>query len=360
MSSSTATSISTPGGFHTLNDMSIFDKLFGKPKPNQVPAEPAPLSASVSEKHSLYPPTMGPPPSAEEKIQDFIFDPSTMHYTRAFRRGDPQLPAEEQRRWVSARREVMNHLVNIATSGPWVDYLVLRGSLALKSCLGKEAREPGDIDWVIQPSELRMDHPEAKQMLNSIIRDVTESPHCCDALIEHQDITRTDIWAYDRAPGHRIAFPWRCGDLPPAIVQMDFVFNQSLRLPAFTGEIRFEEGSSTGTRVGMASLEESLAWKLLWLINDTHPQGKDLYDAVLLAEQSTLSPQVLKSVLESEGCWRAGKILSEFPFANLDCDNVDWENFLKECPWVQGDIRYWHGRLLTALKPTVDQLKNEE
>ena len=34
----------------------------------------------------------------------------------------------------------------------------------------------------------------------------------------------------------------------------------------------------------------ALAWKLLWLATDTYPQGKDLYDAVLLAENTTVGP----------------------------------------------------------------------
>ncbi|PYC74957.1 hypothetical protein C7C45_03455 [Micromonospora arborensis] len=33
----------------------------------------------------------------------------------------------------------------------------------------------------------------------------------------------------------------------------------------------------------------ALAWKLLWLATDRYPQGKDLYDAALLAEHTTVT-----------------------------------------------------------------------
>lgn len=309
------------------------------------------------QKRPEYPPTMGPPPSAGESIADFIFDPSTQHYTRAFRRGDPVLPPEEQQRWVSARRKIMTHLVSIATSGSGAHYLVLRGSLALKSCLGEEAREPGDIDWVIQPSEMRMDDRESKEMLEGIIHGVIANPKCDDVWIEHQNITSTDIWTYDRAPGHRIAFPWRCGELPPAIVHMDFVFEQPLHAPAINEEIRFDQG--TRKRVTMASPEESLAWKLSWLASDMYPQGKDLYDAVLLAELIILPPQLLKRVMVDSKTWEGERTLERFPFARKDEDNVDWENFLKECPWVQGTAEEWTSRLLRAMHPVIDGLNKE-
>ena len=51
-----------------------------------------------------------------------------------------------------------------------------------------------------------------------------------------------------------------------------------------------------------ASNEESLAWKLLWLFSDFYPQGKDRYDAVLLAERTALRSSLLKTVLEDGDC----------------------------------------------------------
>ncbi|MFG2526860.1 hypothetical protein [Streptomyces sp. NPDC048516] len=38
----------------------------------------------------------------------------------------------------------------------------------------------------------------------------------------------------------------------------------------------------------------SLAWKVLWLVSDLHPEGKDLYDALLLAESTELPSALLR------------------------------------------------------------------
>lgn len=64
----------------------------------------------------------------------------------------------------------------------------------------------------------------------------------------------------------------------------------------------------------VASDEESLAWKLLWLYSDIHPQGKDLYDAVLLAERTALQTSLLKTVLQDADSWVPSRITETFPF----------------------------------------------
>ena len=44
----------------------------------------------------------------------------------------------------------------------------------------------------------------------------------------------------------------------------------------------------------------ALAWKLLWLATDTYPQGKDLYDAVLLAEHTTVDQSLVRQLMRPE------------------------------------------------------------
>jgi len=42
--------------------------------------------------------------------------------------------------------------------------LILRGSVLLKTWLGTDAREPGDLDWVIVPATLNVTEPFATQL----------------------------------------------------------------------------------------------------------------------------------------------------------------------------------------------------
>ena len=51
--------------------------------------------------------------------------------------------------WHRARRRVMDHLLRLVADSPWREGLVLRGSLVLTAWLGRVAREPGDIDFVV-------------------------------------------------------------------------------------------------------------------------------------------------------------------------------------------------------------------
>lgn len=152
--------------------------------------------------------------------------------------------------------------------------------------------------------------------------------------------TVDDIWTYDRVPGRRIVFLWCAPDLPPGVVQMDFVFGE-LMLAAPEVFKLGEQGN-----LWMASRPLSLAWKLLWLEGDIHPQGKDLYDAVLLAEQTQLPLELLQRVLASAG--ELGRLTPDFPLLW----HVDWANFQKEYPWVRGDTIDWQRRLTQALAPT--------
>ncbi len=71
--------------------------------------------------------------------------------------------------------------------------------------------------------------------------------------------------------------------------------------------------SDCSQTVRSVNKEVSLAWKLLWLETDIYPEGKDLYDAALLAEQTQLPLGLLKEVLQS-GDWRSNEELTiEFP-----------------------------------------------
>lgn len=277
-----------------------------------------------------------------------IFDPALLHYSRAFRRGDPRFnDADSHRRWTETRQQVIHHLLQIINESHWKDHLVLRGSLLLKAWLGDEAREPGDIDWVFRPTKVGINDSLAIELFDDLRRRVAENPVVGKAEIEINKIATDDIWTYERAAGKRIIFPWKLDGLPPGSIQMDVVFKEDLWNDPIQTLIPTSENSSL--LIWSVDKELSLAWKLLWLETDIYPQGKDLYDATLLAEQTHLSLDLLKLVLQS-GDWRprGTELTAEFP---LEWE-VDWENFKLEYPWIEGEAEEWQARLSKALQPT--------
>jgi hypothetical protein len=165
------------------------------------------------------------------------------------------------------------------------------------------------------------------------------------------DVTRVameDLWTYERAPGRRLVLPWTSTGLPSGVVQMDFVFNEQLpQQPAVT-EISTAGGDTVS--VLAASPELSLAWKLLWLETDMYPQGKDLYDATLLAERYTVPLELLRHVLGKE--LGAGAV--HFTPASVLAWDVDWQNFVDEYPDVTGTAKQWQQRLAESLGRTFE------
>lgn len=62
-----------------------------------------------------------------------------------------------------------------------------------------------------------------------------------------------------------------------------------------------EPAEVAGVLLPAAARELSLAWKPMWLVGDLYPQGKDLYDAVLLAERHRLPNALLQEVFRQAG-----------------------------------------------------------
>lgn len=281
-----------------------------------------------------------------------IFEPALKHYSRAFRKGDPEFEnAVDRERWDEIRRQVIDHLLEIVNCSKWQPHLVLRGSLLLKAWLGDAAREPGDIDWVFRPETVGSNDSQANELFDDLIRIASEDPAVGNAVIKIEKIAVDDIWTYERAAGKRIVFPWQAENLPSGYVQMDVVFNEPLWSdPVQTFIPNYRDSSKL---IWSVNKEVSLAWKLLWLETDMYPQGKDLYDATLLAEQTHLSLDLLKQILRSSDEWRPlkdGELTIEFP---LRWD-IDWENFQLEYPWVEGEAKEWQARLSKALAPTFE------
>lgn len=310
-----------------------------------------------------YPNTYQADAQKEQRIErPQVFEPALKHFPRAFRLGDPLFQDPEiKRQWLNARLKVIEHLLQMISSSRWNEHLVLRGSLLLKAWLGEVAREPGDVDWVFRPDNATLKHPLSGQLFDELIQMVSEHPQIGDVTIEIDQISIDDIWTYERAEGRRIVFLWKAENLPGGELQMDVVFGEKLLAEPIGMSMLLSEGNPI--HIWSASKELSLAWKLLWLETDSYPQGKDLYDATLLAEQTQLPFDLLHQVLLSSQDWRLfakNKDISwrsGFPWM-MDTEQVDWDNFKLEYPWVEGEASDWLARLTQALAPTFASLDN--
>ena len=302
------------------------------------------------------PRTFEPVPADERMARAKVFDPALQHFSRGFRLGEPEFAdADLGVRWRAARRMAMEHLLNIVVDSPWQENLVLRGSLVLPAWLGDAARPPGDMDWVVTPKTIHVSDLWAGRLFKDLTARVAAHPQVQDVTLLLEHVASDEIWTYDRAPGKRIVFPFRCGELPAGVVQMDFVFCEDLPAAPVLTDIPAADGSVIRCRT--ASPEMSLAWKILWLETDQYPQGKDLYDATLLAEQTPLPLELLKRTFDaaSPHIGYQPNLTAQMPLRW----NVDWENFQLEYPQVGGDAEAWKARLSKALSATLPPAKDD-
>lgn len=177
------------------------------------------------------------------------------------------------------------------------------------------------------------------RMLEGIVDAVRKHP---GAGLRADGVAAEDIWTYERAPGRRLTFPFSTPDVPDGTVQLDFVFNEALPvapIPILIPPLR--------DSIATAPPELALAWKLLWLHTDWYPQGKDLYDAVLLAEFTPISLNLVRDVLRPE----LGAEADTFTAASVLAWRFDdWDSFLQEYPAVHGHPTAWQQRLALALQ----------
>jgi hypothetical protein len=277
-----------------------------------------------------------------------VFEPALKHYSNAYRATDPRFADPERgEAWRTARREAL-HLVLAAIAGSeWVDSLVLRGSVLMSAWFGDDAREPGDLDFVVVPDTWRIDDGRTERMLAGIAEaaQALADARGREVGVSARGAIVEDIWTYDRVPGRRMVLPWGAKGLPGGHVQLDFVFNE--RLPEEPEPVELPGGAL----VQAASPALSLAWKLMWLINDMHGQGKDLYDAVLLAERFGLRRELLHEVFRLSGEWPYGRheILLEDVVEAVGY--VEWNHFVTEYPRFAHAEPEFADRLVRAVTP---------
>ncbi|MEU0082903.1 nucleotidyl transferase AbiEii/AbiGii toxin family protein [Streptomyces sp. NPDC006274] len=275
-----------------------------------------------------------------------VFDPALKHFHRAFRPLDADAP--DAAAWQAARRTALETvLAGVAGSGR-ADSLVLRGSMPLSVWFGQEAREPKDLDFVVVPADWNIEEERTGAMLHEIaaaaqrVAEERGGPLTIDAGGAESEY----IWTYDRVPGRRMVLPWQAPGLPGGQVQLDFVFNERLPVDPVTVAV-------ADTELWAASPELSLAWKVQWLLTDCYTQGKDLYDAALLAERHPLRYELLHEVFRLSGEWPYPQH-EEVGFADVEdaLRYVEWHHFAADYPRFADDEELYARRLLAALAPT--------
>jgi hypothetical protein len=264
------------------------------------------------------------------------FDPALKQFVDAYRPGEPVFgDVEIGKRWRAARETVMNELLTVLGGSRWAEHLVLRGSAAMRAWVGDDARRPGDLDFVVTPVDVTSDSPQARELLDGIKVAAGE------AGLRPEDTAESAIWTYERADGRRLVIPFSAPGVPDGSVQIDVVFGE--RLPIGPEPIALP---GVKALVLAATAELSLAWKLLWLTTDRYPQGKDLYDAALLAEHTTVDVELVRELLLPE---LGDEALTFSAATPLTWHDVDWDNFADEYPGVPGDTVHWQRRLALAL-----------
>jgi hypothetical protein len=275
-----------------------------------------------------------------------VFDPALKHFHRAFRPLDADAP--DAAAWRAARRNALETvLAGVARSGR-ADSLVLRGSMLMSVWFGQEAREPKDLDFVVVPADWNIEEERTGAMLDEIasaaqrVAEERGGPLTIDAGGAESEY----IWTYDRVPGRRMVLPWQATGLPGGQVQLDFVFNERLPAEPVTAAV-------ADTELWAAGPELSLAWKVQWLLTDCYTQGKDLYDAALLAERHPLRYELLHEVFRLSGEWPYPQ-REEVTFADVEdaLRYVEWHHFAADYPRFADDEELYARRLLAALAPT--------
>ncbi|MGX1567132.1 nucleotidyl transferase AbiEii/AbiGii toxin family protein [Streptomyces sp. NPDC055506] len=312
----------------------------------EIPREPL---DDATRRAAQLPKSLRPVPG-DDVVQLPVFDPALKQYQNAYRATDPRFadPARGEA-WRAARRRALHLVLDAIAGSEWVDSLVLRGSVLMSVWFGDAAREPGDLDFVVVPHTWRIDDGRTDRMLTGIAEaaQALADARGREVGVSARGAVVEDIWTYERVPGRRMLLPWGSPGLPGGHVQLDFVFNE--RLPEEPEPVELPGGAI----VQAATPELSLAWKLMWVINDMHAQGKDLYDAVLLAERHPLRRELLHEVFRLSGEWpypyREEILLADVVEA---VGYVEWNHFVKEYPRFRNDERAFADRLVRAVTPT--------
>ncbi|CAH9416000.1 hypothetical protein SGL43_03022 [Streptomyces globisporus] len=286
----------------------------------------------------------------DDAVQRTVFDPALKQYPNAFRNADPVFPSPAATRaWQRARAAALDAVRDGVAGSRWAEALVVRGSVLMALWFGEEAREPGDLDFVVAPASWRMEEERTSDLLAGVAAAAEEQAArgAHGVLLRAAGAVCEDIWTYERVPGRRMMLPWEAPGTPGGWVQLDFVFGEQLPEPPERIVL------PSGAVLYGATPALSLAWKVMWLINDRYAQGKDLYDATLLAERHRLPFDLLQEVFRLSGEWpETGRTRVGREDLDEALGYVEWHHFAGEYPRFEGRGEEFAGRLRAALAPT--------
>ncbi|WP_329184772.1 nucleotidyl transferase AbiEii/AbiGii toxin family protein [Actinacidiphila glaucinigra] len=210
---------------------------------------------------------------------------------------------------------------------------------------------PEGLHWIVDPEPDGTDGTDGPP--GELLELVRAHPDAAPGIRLDAKAARDDgSWTYAGydTPGVRLVIPWHADGLPPGEVSLDFARDERLPEPPVLTAVPRGDGGPPAV-VLTASRELSLAWKLLWLQDDAaaegRAQGKDLYDAVLLAEApgTALTHRLLRRVMSRE----PGHPASAPRLTEVTPHSVDWDTFRAACPHVTGTAAEWLARLSRAL-----------
>jgi hypothetical protein len=216
---------------------------------------------------------------------------------------------------------------------------------------------PEGLRWDLEP-----DHSGfASHCRYDLVEQVRRWPGATSGVVLNPDGVRDDdTWTYsyggDRPGGIRVIIPWSAPGPTGGQVQVDFALDERLPQPPVWTRIPLAHDSVRQLLVQAATPELSLAWKLRWLDADsatvTGPRPKDLYDAVILAEdnRTRLSPKLLRRVMG------AGEMTAGAPAVKASIEispptRANWSDFTADNPGAGGSADDWLNRLTSALAP---------
>ncbi|MCF2531007.1 nucleotidyl transferase AbiEii/AbiGii toxin family protein [Yinghuangia soli] len=250
------------------------------------------------------------------------------------------------------RRQALDDMLAAVADSRWADHLVLRGSILLKGWYGDAAREPADLDFVVTPHTWLPAEPRSTRMLDDIAAAAAAVAAARGVVrIDGDAARREEVWSYDRAPGMRLMLPWDAwhAEEPFAgAIRLDFVFKEPLPEEPRPTAVS-ARGAGDTCRLLAATPEQSLAWKLLWMMTDQRPDGKDLYDAMLLAEATPLPLDLLMRTLVATDPQWAGR---RFEPKALFRARPDVRGFRESNPEITDSTESLGRRLAAALAPT--------
>ena len=187
---------------------------------------------------------------------------------------------------------------------------------------------------------MKMGDAAGVELVNELIRR-TSLPAASGVriLADQVRVDESDVQARRSA----VIFPWEAPGLPVGAVQCDLVFGE--RLPVEPVDVNVSDGA--GGVVSLHGDAEVVPGVEAALAGDGFvPAGQELYDATLLAERTTLSPDLLRKVFANADCASSLPTSDDFPLQW----RVDWNTFRTEYPHVPGQATDWQERLAAALR----------